>query len=319
VCPLDLSNLDAVMTTDTFRRPAAIVRRRADVRWRRAVAALAFVALLGGMLDGLLYGDGGAVRGGERGAVLRLPSLGVPWPLHSGRGAGGRFAGREQRAVERVRSYTPFVSAGGRRGRLVALTFDDGPGPYTHRLVRVLRARHVPATFFQVGQMVSAFPGAARAVERRFPVGDHTLSHAPMGLLARRAQVGEVLAGAERLRIVERARRPVLFRPPYASFDAATLSVLRRERMLMVLWDVDSEDYTRPGVRAIVRNVVSRVRPGSIVLMHDAGGDRSQTVAAVPLVVRALRRRGFRFVTVPRMMLAAPPAHRQKLPPGAGR
>jgi peptidoglycan/xylan/chitin deacetylase (PgdA/CDA1 family) len=308
------------MTTDTLTPSAAIVRWRADVRRRRAVAGLAAVVLLGGILDGILYPGTGAV-GRERGAGLRAPSLGVPWPSpwHPGRGAGGRLAGREQQAVERVRSYTPFVSAGGRRGRLVALTFDDGPGPYTHRLVRVLRARHVPATFFQVGQMVSAFPGAARAVERRFPVGDHTLSHAPMGLLSRRVQTAQVLAGASRLRIVERARWPVLFRPPYASFDAATLSVLRRERMLMVLWDVDSEDYTRPGVRAIVRNVVSRVHGGSIVLMHDAGGDRSQTVAAVPLIVRALRRRGFRFATVPRMMLAAPPAGRQKLPPGAGR
>jgi peptidoglycan/xylan/chitin deacetylase (PgdA/CDA1 family) len=94
--------------------------------------------------------------------------------------------------------------------------------------------------------------------------------------------------------------------------------VLRRERMLMVLWDVDSRDWTRPGARAIVRNVVPRVRPGSIVLMHDAGGNRLQTVAALPFIVRRLRARGFRFVTVPQMMLTAPPAGRQKLPPGAG-
>ena len=88
--------------------------------------------------------------------------------------------------------------------------------------------------------------------------------------------------------------------------------------MLTVLWDVDSADYTLPGTAQIVRNVVSRVRPGSIVLMHDGGGPRSQTVAAVPHIVRALRRRGYRFVTVPQMMRVAPPRAHQKLPPGAG-
>ena len=176
----------------------------------------------------------------------------------------------------------------------------------------------MPATFFQVGQMVAAFPGAAREVERSFPVGDHTLSHPPMSRLRWAVQRREVRAQAWRLRAVEGARFPVLFRPPYARFDRRTLGVLRRERMLMVLWDVDSADWTRPGARQIVRNVVSRVRPGSIVLMHDAGGDRSQTVAALPAIVRRLRARGFRFVTVPQMMLTAPPARRQKLPPGAG-
>ncbi len=226
---------------------------------------------------------------------------------------------RERRAVERVMGRMPYVASGSRRGRRVALTFDDGPGPYTSRLVRVLRSRHVPATFFQVGEMVSAFRAAARHVERHFPVGDHTLSHPQMSHLTWRAQRAQVLSAAARLRGVEGTRFPLLFRPPYASFDGRTLEVLHRERMLMVLWDVDSQDYTRPGVRRIVHNVVSAVRPGSIVLMHDAGGDRSQTIAALPFIVRRLRHRGYRFVTVPRMMMKAPPPRRQKLPRGAGR
>jgi peptidoglycan/xylan/chitin deacetylase (PgdA/CDA1 family) len=229
------------------------------------------------------------------------------------------MAVRERGAVERVMQRMPYVSAGSRRGRRVALTFDDGPGPFTGRLVGVLRAHHVPATFFQVGQMIAEFRGAGRDVERHFPVGDHTLSHPQMSRLTWRAQRFQVLAAAARLRGVEGAGHPLLFRPPYASFDERTLEVLHRERMLMVLWDVDSQDYTRPGVRQIVRNVVSEVRPGSIVLMHDAGGDRSQTVAALPRIVRKLRRRGYTFVTVPRMMLKSPPPRRQKLPPGAGR
>jgi peptidoglycan/xylan/chitin deacetylase (PgdA/CDA1 family) len=232
-------------------------------------------------------------------------------------------ATRERAAVARVMHRTPFVSSGARRRKTVALTFDDGPSPYTHRLVGELRSRHVPATFFQVGQMVSGFPSAAREVSRHFPVGDHTASHPQLALLPRAAQRAQVTSTIRTLEAVDggprpSARRPDLFRPPYASFDRATLHVARRERMLMVLWDVDSADYTLPGTRQIVRNVVSNVRPGSIVLMHDGGGPRSQTLAAVPAIVRTLRRRGYRFVTVPRMMLSAPPRHPQKLPPGAG-
>jgi peptidoglycan/xylan/chitin deacetylase (PgdA/CDA1 family) len=113
-------------------------------------------------------------------------------------------------------------------------------------------------------------------------------------------------------------RFPRLFRPPYASFDRATLRLLREYRMLMVMWSIDSEDYTRPGAREIVRNVVEKARPGAIVLMHDAGGDRSQTVAALPAIVHKLRRRGYRFVTVPRMLLDDPPPEDQRLPHGAG-
>jgi peptidoglycan/xylan/chitin deacetylase (PgdA/CDA1 family) len=222
----------------------------------------------------------------------------------------------EDRAISRVMGYAPFVSSGGRRGRLVALTFDDGPGPYTARIVRVLRRLHVPATFFQVGQMMTAFPAQARAVERRFVVGDHSLSHPPFASLSPRRQSVELVAQAARMQAYG-GRFPRLFRPPYASFDDATVRVVRRFRMLMVLWSVDSEDYTRPGTRAIVRNVVSRVGPGAIVLMHDAGGPRDQTVRALPAIVRRLRARGYRFVTVPRMMLLAPPRRGgQRVPRG---
>jgi peptidoglycan/xylan/chitin deacetylase (PgdA/CDA1 family) len=135
--------------------------------------------------------------------------------------------------------------------------------------------------------------------------------------LSARAQRSELLAQAARMKAFGE-RFPRLFRPPYASFNSATLRLLRRERMLMVLWSVDSVDYERPGTRAIVRNVVPNVRPGAIVLMHDGGGPRAQTAAALPLIVHRLRHRGYRFVTVQQMLRRAPPARRQRLPLGTG-
>jgi peptidoglycan/xylan/chitin deacetylase (PgdA/CDA1 family) len=296
--------------TDTY----ALSRGSLVPQWVIAVLIVALVAA--GLVAGALRGT--HVASHREALGLDLPGLRALLEMRLPRYVGPGVAVRERQAVERVMAYTPYVAFGGRGKRQVALTFDDGPGPYTWQVVRVLRRMHVPATFFQVGRMIATFPRAAREVERSFPVGDHTFTHPMMSRLPQPAQRREVLAQAARLRAVEGAHFPVLFRPPYALFDRRTFRVLRGERMLMVLWDVDSVDWSRPGWQAIVGNVVSRTRPGSIVLMHDAGGDRSQTVAALPVIVRKLRARGFRFVTVPQMMLTAPPARGQRLPRGAG-
>jgi peptidoglycan/xylan/chitin deacetylase (PgdA/CDA1 family) len=222
---------------------------------------------------------------------------------------------RELAAVERAAARLPFLAGGGRRRREVALTFDDGPGPYTLAVVHALERRHVPATFFQVGSQIPEFPAVERALARGgFALGDHTETHPDMALLPAAAQLRQV--EAER----EQARRAGvlewrLFRPPWGAMDAATRRILRRARMLPVLWTIDSRDYLRPGSAAIVARVLRLVRPGAIVLMHDGGGDRAQTVAALPAIVRALRRRHFRLVTVPRLLADEPPPHRQTAPP----
>jgi peptidoglycan-N-acetylglucosamine deacetylase len=91
------------------------------------------------------------------------------------------------------------------------------------------------------------------------------------------------------------------------------LSILRQKRMLMVLWTVDTDDWRQPGVKAIVE-AAERVRPGGIVLMHDAGGDRSQTVAALPHIIRRLRARKLRLVTVARLVRDDPPPRNQRPP-----
>ena len=107
------------------------------------------------------------------------------------------------------------------------------------------------------------------------------------------------------------APTPRLFRPPYGAYDRTTFTLLQRRRMLAVLWSIDSEDYTKPGAAAIVRNVVGNAHPGAIVLMHDGGGDRSETIAALAPIVHTLRGRGYRFVTVPRLLLENPPPAEQ--------
>jgi len=111
---------------------------------------------------------------------------------------------------------------------------------------------------------------------------------------------------------------PRLFRPPYGVYDRVTLSVLHSLRMLMVLWSVDPGDWRRPGVKAILAGVLSHASPGAIVIMHDGGGDRSQTVAALPAVIRGLRRLHYGLVSVPQLLALDPPRGQQRLPSRTG-
>jgi peptidoglycan-N-acetylglucosamine deacetylase len=254
----------------------------------------------------VLLPHGGAAKANRR-RVLQAPARSGTVPQAS-------LARREHEAVERVLSYTPAVTAGGDRGHEIALTFDDGPGPYTQQLVGVLNHFGVKATFFVIGEEERWFSEGTRLELRSGDViGDHTETHPMMALLSAHAQHEELFEQIARVELLG-APRPQLFRPPYGSFDATTFKQLRRMRLLMILWSTDTSDSTKPGVAAIVHAALAGVHPGSIILMHDAGGDRAQTIAALPAIIRGLRRRGLRPVTIPRLLLDDPPARGQRVP-----
>jgi peptidoglycan/xylan/chitin deacetylase (PgdA/CDA1 family) len=220
----------------------------------------------------------------------------------------------EQRAVGSVLAYTPFVKRGGNRGRDIALTFDDGPGPYTPGVLDVLERFHVRATFFAIGEMERYFGASTvRELHGRDVVGDHTETHPEMARLSAHNQHEQLLDQIAHVELLG-GLRPTLFRPPYGSFGATTMRELRSLHLLMVLWSVDAGDYLRPGVHQIVRHVLAGARPGAIVLLHDGGGDRSQTVAALPRIIGRLRKRGFHLVTVPQLLADDPPPAGQPLP-----
>jgi peptidoglycan/xylan/chitin deacetylase (PgdA/CDA1 family) len=192
----------------------------------------------------------------------------------------------------------------------VALTFDDGPSAYTHSILRILIREHVPATFFVVGSQLNTYTAGLRAELRSpFPVGDHTESHAWLVRLNPRGQAGQIGDAAARIAATG-GPYPRLFRPPYGAYNGTTLKILHRMHMLLILWSVDPGDWRRPGVGTIVSNVLRNTRPGGIVLMHDGGGYRNQTVSALPAIIRGLRRRHFQLMTVPQLLLDdPPPAH----------
>jgi hypothetical protein len=170
----------------------------------------------------------------------------------------------------------------------VALTFDDGPGPYTPKILAVLRRMHAPATFFVIGEWAHRYPQLIRAETRAgFEVRDHTYTHSFMSRLPASLQRAQIIDAGD---AIERAGAPFphLWRPPYGAFNAATLQILRALQMLVVLWTVDTSEYARPGAQRIWYTALSGARPGAIILMHDGGGNRSETVAAVPRIIASL-------------------------------
>ncbi len=214
------------------------------------------------------------------------------------RTAGATYAGRVWRAV--LRGCTPHGPAEVREGaptKQVALTYDDGPSSITPRFLATLRRLGVPATFFMLGQQVAANPGIARRVlAGGHEIGDHSWNHANLG-------GGGPGATAQMERTNAVIRRvtgfsPCLFRPPGGSTGADLVARVRALGMTSVLWSADPFDWRLPGTASIVGRVLAQTGPGGIILSHDGGGPRGQTLAAAAPVVAALRARGYTFVTV---------------------
>ncbi len=281
--------------------------RRVQVRRRRAVALLAIAGVVIGVGAIMVDASGGA-RSHDKALDV------VEHRAREARPNPAVFAAAITAAVNRVLAYTPYIAVGRPRKREIALTFDDGPGPYTLKILAVLRRIHAPATFFEIGRLVDAYPSITRRLAHNGEViGDHTQHHSFLAVLSPRQQRDEVV-GAEHAIARAGAPYPHLFRPPYGSFDRATLAILRAHNLLMVLWSVDTSDYVRPGVHRIVDAAVGGARPGAIILLHDGGGNRSETVAALPRIIRLLRRRGYRLVTVPELVRDDPPLRGQPAP-----
>jgi cellulose synthase/poly-beta-1,6-N-acetylglucosamine synthase-like glycosyltransferase/peptidoglycan/xylan/chitin deacetylase (PgdA/CDA1 family) len=277
---------------------------RRDGRIGRPVARWILLAFLLVAFAVLLGAQGLSTRTTGRSAT---PPRGTPGPLASASPVltwdGEHLASRR----------TP----GSRR---IALTFDDGPDPrWTPRIAATLRRLHVPATFFVVGSQVARHPEIVRALHRDgFELGNHTFTHTDLAAIPaweRSLQVGlteSAVAGTVGV-------RPRLLRLPYSSFPAAVndeqqraIEHLARRGYAIVLSDLDGEDWQRPGVDVIVDAATPRGSQDGIVLLHDGGGDRSQTVAALERLVPLLQGRGYRFVLV--SQLAGLPRSEAELP-----
>jgi peptidoglycan/xylan/chitin deacetylase (PgdA/CDA1 family) len=225
-------------------------------------------------------------RGGCR--TKRPGTCEASLPAHGSR----LFRLRPVRAVGCTGGGTGLDTNGPRDRGVVALTFDDGPSEYTSSFLQVLREKHVPATFFEIGQEMSRYPTAMRQILREGDeIGNHTMHHIEFpgyGEIAQATTLAESITHF----------RPCLFRPPGGAVNSAVIGAAAEDGLRTTTWDVDPADWSNPGTGAIYSRVVDTVQAGSIILMHDGGGPRDETLAALPQIIDTLRARGYGFATV---------------------
>ncbi len=184
----------------------------------------------------------------------------------------------------------------GRKG--IALTIDDGPSPeYTPQVLRLLEKYRVTATFSMIGLEVAAYPGLVREVAAAgHKIANHTWSHLDLAMMPA-VTVADQINRATGAIHEATSREPALFRAPYGAWSPAVLEQCVRSGMTPLDWSVDPRDWSRPGVTSIVANIMRNTRTGSIILEHDGGGNRSQTIAALKIVLPRLLDSGYHFTT----------------------
>jgi peptidoglycan/xylan/chitin deacetylase (PgdA/CDA1 family) len=275
--------------------------RRIDATITRPTATTLRAEFLPGAV-GLRYGE----LAWQTRTAAAAPACASPSPCSSAFPSQARVLKLQTpRLIRCVASGPAFVGHGPSRGRMVALTFDDGPWSDTPQFLNVLEQKHAVATFFEIGEQIATY-GQGGAVERRMlrdgdMIGDHTWSHinvAGDGPVAA-AQIGKTAAA---IRNAADGFSPCLFRAPDGVVSPALISEARGMGFTTIQWDVDPRDWSRPGTDAIYGTVVRNVRPGAIVIQHDGGGDRSETLAALPREIDTLRHEGYQFVTVTQLL-----------------
>ncbi len=217
----------------------------------------------------------------------------------------------ENAAIDQVIQQSGIVSQAGPENKEVALTFDDGPSSYTGAILDTLKKYHASATFFTLGNQVGEFPlPMQRAVAEGHVVGNHTWDHQDLTRLGPKDIRDEMSAQIDSV-TGKRLPAPKLFRPPYGAVNDQVVAEARRQGMLTVLWSIDTNDYKLPAPDVMAAQVIASAQPGAIVLMHDGGGDRTTTSAALPTIIKGLRKAGYKMVTVPQLLLDNPPGVQQ--------
>lgn len=181
----------------------------------------------------------------------------------------------------------------------VALCFDDGPDPrYTTKIIEILKAKEVPATFFVIGMYAERFPQIVKnASAAGFEIGNHTFSHKPITKMQPDRLEQEVGRTDELIsRLI--GKKPHWFRPPQLLFNEQSAKIVESQGYSIVLGSIDPSDYLKPPAAEIVGTALRQAKTGSIVVMHDGGGDRSRTVEALPMLIDSLRAAGYKFVKI---------------------
>ena len=171
--------------------------------------------------------------------------------------------------------------------KVLFFSFDDGPDPvWTPKILQILQKYGAHATFFELGEMQSAHPGLREQVlAAGNSIGSHSISHPQLTAVSATKRHHEIFDGP----------KTTCFRPPYGATNPKVRADIKAAGMVQVLWDVDPRDWARPGTNAIVHNILTHAHNHNIILLHDGGGNRSQTAAALDKVLPILKAQGYSF------------------------
>lgn len=208
--------------------------------------------------------------------------------------------------AELRKKYADTFKFRGPQGKNIALTFDDVPDPrFTPRILEVLQAKHVHATFFIVGARAQKHPELVTAIKQGgHAIGNHSYNHPQFRKLSM-AAFQKQIKKTERTIFGITGIKPRLIRPPYGEINEEQVRWAKRNGYKIVNWDVDSLDWKGIGKEQVKQNVLSQTGPGSIILQHAGGGtgsDLTGTIEALPQIIDELRSRGYHFVTVPELI-----------------
>lgn len=179
--------------------------------------------------------------------------------------------------------------------KVVALTFDDGPDPVdTPAVLDILKEKNVTATFFVLGQAAHDYPDLLkRMVQEGHEIGNHSFTHD-----YQQRRLAEEIRQTDRDVFAATDLHTYFYRPPGGFISDWQLEIIKKTDHVVALWSVDSKDWRNPGVNQILDNVLNNVFPGAIILLHDGGYQRTQTVKALEPLINALQERGYRFTTL---------------------
>ncbi|AFZ03827.1 polysaccharide deacetylase family protein [Calothrix sp. PCC 6303] len=186
---------------------------------------------------------------------------------------------------------------------VVALTYDDGPNPeYTVKLINLLDNLGVKATFFAIGKEIQAHPQVIKQlVASGHEVGNHSYSHQKMIWKTPKFLLKEINKTDELLRELG-VKNEILFRAPFG-FKRLTLPyILKQQKKKNILWSLDPKDYQESDPEIIANRILENIKPGTIILLHDGGGDRTATINATRIVINRLQAEGYRFLTVSQLL-----------------
>lgn len=249
------------------------------------------------------------LRQGEVDARQRsLPSIYDPsgdgQQGHPAKLSAGDYAGHSRDLLSPAREMAEVITRGNPRLPEVALTFDDGPSQFTPQVLAILRRYGAKATFFTIGQHCVQYPGYLRqALAEGMAVGNHTFTHPHLPTLSR-AAISQELSKTQSAVFAATDTRPAIFRPPYGEYNVDVLTAAARLGLTVVTWSAAADDWhsPQPAADEIAARILGAAQHGAIFLLHEGGGDRSQTVAALPAIITGLQERGFSLVTIPHLL-----------------